>query len=454
MSESLLQKARFDTLQLSMRVTAAALLAAAFAAVIMNIQPYMKYENFWVYVWDPGLLGLTAWRTWLFINVLLTILMNSFTSLIVESTIPPFLWLLNPEFFIYLALTEAVVEAFMAAARFFPIPLAYIIAVFPPEQWLLFWPSIRWMVIGYAAISCVWSIYFLLFQVLAISAIITGILFVLRVKTKYLFSSFIFIQSSFGLAALTGHVSMGTPLTSIFLTSNVIFQQLLFGGVSGALARFLTSPLFFSALACYLYMEVGLLLVYISEIVSPASERGEKVARQLRTVEELAAASSKMELRERVPLSKEASGLLEKLAEMKIFSKPETARLEVLHDLRRLKAYVEEVFLRVPNAHSTLSAKDAAPKMASLVRSSLTGMLLRVCGVIALSFICFTALFVLRQVGAPLLVVESLEVAQPEIVLVLLLPIVFSFSMAATIIRTVTRGNRRKERGGEEGSLR
>ncbi|MBS7287860.1 MAG: hypothetical protein KIH01_03720 [Candidatus Freyarchaeota archaeon] len=435
-----------------MRVTAVVLLAAAFATVFMNIQPYMKYENFWVYVWDPGLLGLTAWRIWLFINVILTILMSSFTSLIVESTIPPLLWLLNPEFFIYLALTEAVVETFTAAIRFFPIPLAYIIAAFPPEQWLLFWPSIRWIVLSYAATSCVWSIYFLLFQVLAISAIITGVLFLLRVKTKYLFSSFISIQSSFGLAALTGHVNMGTPLTSIFLTPNVIFQQLLFGGASGALARFLMSPLFFSALACYLYIEAGLLLVYISEIISQASERGEKVERQLRVVEELAAASSMIELRERVTLSKEASILLERLAEMKIFSKPEAARVEALHDMRILKAYVEDVFLRVPDARLTLSTKDAAPKVTSLIRSSLTGMLLRVCGVIALSFICFTALFVLRQVGAPLLVVESLEVAQPEIVLVLLLPIVFSFSMAATIIRTLTRGSKRREGSGEEGS--
>lgn len=431
-----------------MRAAAAVLLIVTFTVVFTNIQPYMKYEGFWVYIWDLGMAGLTAWRTWMFINVLLTMLMNAFTSLIVESIIPPIFWLFDPRLFIYLALAEAVVEVFMAAAYFYPIPLAYIIVAFPPGQWLLFWPSVRWMVLGYAATSCVWSIYFLLFQLLALGAVASGALFVSKIKVKYLFSSFTFTLSSFGLAALTGHVNIGTPLTSLFLTSNVFFQQLLFGGVSGALASFLTSPLFFSALACYLYLEVGLLLVYISEITSPASERGERVAKQLRIVEELAAASSMMELGESVPLSKEALDFLKGLVEMKIFSRPEAAKIEVLHDLRRLKAYLEEVFLKVPNSRSTLSAKDAAPKIKPLIRSSLTGMLLRVSGVIVLSFICFTALFVLRQIGAPLPVVESIEVAQPEIVLVLLLPIVFSFSMAATIIKTMSKSNRRKERGG------
>lgn len=433
-----------------MRVAAAVLLLVTFTVVFTNIQPYMRYEGSLVYVWNLGIAGLAAWRTWMFINLFLTIIMNAFTSLIIESIISPIFWLLDPKLFVYLALAEAVVEAFMAAAHFYPIPLAYIIIAFPPEQWLLFWPFIRWMVLGYAATSCVWSIYFLLFQLLAVGAIVSGALFVLKIKVKYLFSSFTFTLSSFGLAALTGHVNIGTPLTSFFLTSNVLFRQLLFGGVSGALASFLTSPLFFSALACYLYLEVGLLLVYISEITSPASERGAKVAKQLRIVEELVAASNMMELGESVSISREASDFLKGLVKMKIFSRPEVAKIEVLHDLRRLKTYLEEVFLKVPNSRSTLSAKDAAPKIKPLIKSSLTGMLLRVSGVTVLSFICFTALFVLQQIGAPLPVVESIEVSQPEIVLVLLLPTVFSFSMAAKIIKTMGKSKRKEEKRKEE----
>nr|MDO8090553.1 hypothetical protein [Candidatus Sigynarchaeota archaeon] len=49
----------------------------------------------------------------------------------------------------------------------------------------------------------------------------------------------------------------------------------------------------------------------------------------------------------------------------------------------------------------------------------------------------FAALIALRQVGAPLSVIESIEVSQPEVVLILLLPIAFSFPMAAFIISLV-----------------
>ncbi|MEM3568735.1 MAG: hypothetical protein QXI20_04265, partial [Candidatus Jordarchaeales archaeon] len=101
---------------MGMRAAAAVLLIVTFTVVFTNIQPYMKYEGFWVYIWDLGMAGLTAWRTWMFINVLLTMLMNAFTSLIVESIIPPIFWLFDPRLFIYLALAEAVVEVFMAAA--------------------------------------------------------------------------------------------------------------------------------------------------------------------------------------------------------------------------------------------------------------------------------------------------------------------------------------------------
>nr|HDO81439.1 hypothetical protein [Candidatus Bathyarchaeota archaeon] len=433
---------------MGVRAVAATLFVTAFMVVFTSVQPYMQYEGLLVYIWDTGLLGITAWRVWLFTNVLVTVMMGELTAQLTKLAIPPVLWFIYPQAYSYFLLAQSMMETFMAANYFYPIPLAYILLGFPVEQWLIFWPYIRNAVLSYAAFSCIWSIYFLLFQVLAAIALITGVFFVIKVKTKFLFSSFAAIQAAFGLAALTGHVSMGTPLTSSFLTANVFFQQILFGGVQRALTSFLTSPLFLSALACYLYVEAGLLLIYMMELVSPITERGRRVERQLRIVDELVNASTMLELGERVSLSKEAKEFLEKMTEMKIFSKPEAAKMEALHDLRRLKAYVEQIYLEIPDSRETLSARAAMPEITPLIRSSLTGIALRVCGVIALSFICFTVLFVLRQIGAPLPIIESIEVVQPEIVLILLLPIVFSFSMAATVIRAITkRGKERTEEG-------
>ncbi|MEM1885325.1 MAG: hypothetical protein QXZ24_06935, partial [Candidatus Jordarchaeales archaeon] len=58
----------------------AVLFVAMFSAVYSNIQPYMKYENIWVYIWDPGLLGIVAWRARFFIVFVVTMLVNASTS--------------------------------------------------------------------------------------------------------------------------------------------------------------------------------------------------------------------------------------------------------------------------------------------------------------------------------------------------------------------------------------
>lgn len=429
---------------------AAVLFVITFGAVYSNIQPYMRYENVWVYIWDPGLLGIAAWRARFFIVVATTMLVNACTSLVVDSSLPIFLALIEPKLFYMYAVTEAVVESFIAALYFFPLPIAYVIASLPPGQLLLIWPLVRWAVLGYAASSCIWSIYFSLFQVLALGSIVTGALFALKVKVKYLFSSFILVVSSFGLAALTGHVNVGAP-ASFPLASNAALQYLVFGGVLGAIRSFLASPIFLASFVCYLYVEVGLLLVYVSEVTSPLYERGENVVKQLRAVDELASAFSSIEMGGEVQLSKDALEFFEKLRKMKIFSKPEAAKLEVFHDVRRLKTYVEEVFLRIPEARLTLSTGSATPKVTSLLRASLRNVMLRVCTVSVLSLVCLASTFVLYQTGAPLIVLESIETSQPEIVLITLLPLVLSFSMASTIIKVAVRGRKREreEAGGK-----
>ncbi|MEM1658632.1 MAG: hypothetical protein QXK94_06325 [Candidatus Jordarchaeales archaeon] len=415
-----------------------------FSAVYSNIQPYMKYENIWVYIWDPGLLGIVAWRARFFIVFVVTMLVNASTSLVVESSLPVLFVLFEPKLFFMYAMVEAIVEAFIAAIYFSPLPIAYLIASLSPEQLLLIWPSVRWALLGYASLSCVWSIYFLLFQVLALGSIVAGALFALKVRVKYLFSSFILVVSSFGLAALTGHANIGAP-AGFSLASNAIFQYLVFGGMLGVLESFLTSPIFLISLICYLYVEIGLFFVYVSELTSPLYERSETVAKQLRAVDELASASNAMEMGGGVQLSKEALEFLEKLMKMKIFSSPEAAKLEVLHDARRLKTYMEEVFLKIPEARLTLSAGSVTIKATSLLKSSLKNVALRVCAVAVLSFVCLTSTFVLYQAGAPLIVLESIETSQPEIVLITLLPIALSFSMASTLIKLAARSGKKKE---------
>ncbi|MEM2146514.1 MAG: hypothetical protein QW279_14225 [Candidatus Jordarchaeaceae archaeon] len=118
---------------------------------------------------------------------------------------------------------------------------------------------------------------------------------------------------------------------------------------------------------------------------------------------------------------------------------------EALHDIRRLQAYIDKVYTEIPGAKDTLTAAAAAPSFSKVTRSAVIGTLLRVGGVIIFSFICFATLIVLNQVGAPLPVIESIEVSQPEVVLALLLPIAFSFPMAAYLIGFVKEYGKKRE---------
>ncbi|MGQ9720185.1 MAG: hypothetical protein ACUVXA_02555 [Candidatus Jordarchaeum sp.] len=257
---------------------------------------------------------------------------------------------------------------------------------------------------------------------------------------KYLVSSFICMQTMLGLAALTQIINIGLPVNTPFFSSSFFFIEILYGGVAGATVAFLTSPLFFVALICYLYLEIGFQVIYMDEVTSPALERRKMIEQQLKVVEEIALAPEELATeggkevsKTRLSISEEAVKFLRNIIEMKVFKKKRVEK-EAISDIRRLQAYVDKVYTEIPGSRETLTAVAAAPSFNKVTRSAIIGTLLRVGGLIIFSFICFAALIALRQFGVPLSVVESIEVSQPEIVLVLLLPIAFSFPMAAFII--------------------
>jgi hypothetical protein len=161
--------------------------------------------------------------------------------------------------------------------------------------------------------------------------------------------------------------------------------------------------------------------------------------------EEVVAEEKKETSKTRPTLSEEAIKFLRNIIEMKIFRKKKVEK-EAIHDIRRLQAYVDKVYTEIPGARETLTAVAAAPEFGKVTRSALIGTLLRVGGVILFSFICFAALIALNQVGVPLSVIESVEVSQPEIVLVLLLPVAFSFPMAAYIIGFVKEHGKKEQK--------
>jgi len=439
--------------KLSLRIVAAVSLLGSLLTVLTNVWSFVLHEiryyewstNTWytfyrpIEIWSFGNFGVFIgdfWRLLQFVFTLMVRELDKFTAQIFTPLAQlPFLLYEN------IFLLEYYAELFTSRVWFYPFPLSMLLNSYSVEY--LFWPSLWVMVLGDLAITTLWSFYYFLFPLLLLIAIVTGVVFVLKIRMRYLISSFICMQTVLALAALTEIINIGLPSNTLFFSSTSFFIELLYGGVAGAAAAFLTSPLFFAALICYLYVEIGFQVIYMDEVTSPALERRKMIEQQLRVVEEIASAPEELATGEekeasgrKLNLSEEAIKFLRNIIEMKVFKKKRVEK-EAVHDIRRLQAYVEKVYTEIPGARESLTAAAAAPGFGKVARSAVVGTLLRLGGVIVFSFICFAALIALRQVGAPLSVIESIEVSQPEVVLILLLPIAFSFPMAAFIISLV-----------------
>ena len=441
--------------KLSLRIVAAVSFLGSLLVILTNIWSYVIKEvryydwnsNMWhtlyyknIEIWNPGNFHVFLNDFWRLIQYVFTIMIRELDKIAAQIFLPD-LAKLVPTFYDNILFLEYYAELFTSIMWFDPFHLSLFLNSFQVEY--LIWPYLWTIILNDLAINAFWSFYYFLFPLLLLIAIITGVVFVWKIRMRYLVSSFICMQTLLALAALTQIINIGLPSNTLFFSSTSFFIEILYGGVAGAAITFLTSPLFFAALICYLYLEIGFQVIYMDEVTSPALERRKMIGEQLKVVEEIASAPEELVVegekevsKTKLTISEEAIKFLRNIIEMKIFRKKKVEK-EAVSDIRRLQAYVDKVYTEIPGSRETLTAVAAAPSFGKVTRSAIMGTLLRVGGIIVFSFICFAALIALRQIGVPLSVIESIEVSQPEIVLVLLLPIAFSFPMAAFIIGLV-----------------
>ncbi|GEM_PF-3927661 len=453
--------------KLSLRIVATVSFLSSLLVVLTNVWSHVLREvrfydgssNTWYTfykifeVWSPNNFGIFVGDLWRLIDFIFTIMVRELDKAAGQIFLPP-LAQLSSNFYENILVLEFFAELFTSKIWFYPYPLSLLLSSVQMEY--LIWPNLWTIVLGDLAITTLWSLYYFLFPLLLLVALITGVVFIWKIKMKYLVSSFICLQSTLALAALTQMVNIGLASNTLFFSSTSFFIQILYGGVTGAAISFLTSPLFFSALVSYLYVEIGFQVIYMDEVTSPALERRKMIEEQLKVVEEIALAPEELATdggkeASKIPstLSEEAIKFLRSIIEMKIFRKKKVEK-EAVHDIRRLQAYVEKIYTEIPGARETLTAVAASPGFGKVARSAIVGTLLRVGGVILFSFMCFMVLLALKQFGVPLSIIESIEVSQPEAVLVLLLPIAFSFPMAAFIIGFVKEYGKKQTRKEEK----
>jgi hypothetical protein len=113
--------------------------------------------------------------------------------------------------------------------------------------------------------------------------------------------------------------------------------------------------------------------------------------------------------------------------------------LDAVSDVRRLQIYVDDLLHSDPNARDELTAKAAAPSSSYVIGSTITGSAIRFLTVVAVSFILMSPNVIRMLLNLPMGIENSVEMLQPEIVVLFLVPIVGLFPFTAAIISWMSK---------------
>ncbi len=288
------------------------------------------------------------------------------------------------------------------------------------------------------------SIYFLGFQLLFLAAIIAGILSLFRISGRLTSMCFV---SMIGLAMLGAAAPSLTFLdtsTSLFgptwsTDSNIFINP----GV------FFTSTIFLVAILCYIYLEASYQVVYFHSLIEPPSIREEQLRRQLSRLRSDAAQEVPVRRDAEIPVPKvlqrmlgsEAFRVMREVIEKKLLRREWLVELEEAHEIRRLNAFVDNLFRVDAEAEATLTARAAAPSLSKMAVLSIVSTVVRFIGIIVISYLSFYPLFVIGS-NAPSIIVESVDFQfLTEKILLLLLPLCLLFPLSSTIISRLRQRN-------------
>ncbi|MCK5390526.1 MAG: hypothetical protein KAJ36_08540, partial [Candidatus Thorarchaeota archaeon] len=108
--------------------------------------------------------------------------------------------------------------------------------------------------------------------------------------------------------------------------------------------------------------------------------------------------------------------------------------LDAVSDVRRLQIYVDNLLQTDSKARDELTAKAAAPSSMYVIGSTITGFAIRFLSVVAIAFLLMSPVVLTSLLDLPIGIWASMEILQPEMMLLLFLPVVLLFPFIAMVI--------------------
>jgi hypothetical protein len=201
------------------------------------------------------------------------------------------------------------------------------------------------------------------------------------------------------------------------------------------------------ALVSFAYLEVSYQMIYSYSVGKPVEDREETLKKQLLALRQATRKQDAIERGEKVSTTSmsrstgaTAFSFLREAMERKVMGGQSALEsLDAVSDVRRLQIYVDELLQSDSRARDELTAKAAAPSSSYVIGSTITGSAIRFLTVVAVSFILMSPNVVRMLLNLPIGIENSVEMLQPEIVILFLVPVVGLFPFTAAVISWIAK---------------
>ncbi|MFX1312239.1 MAG: hypothetical protein ACFFHD_06465 [Promethearchaeota archaeon] len=228
---------------------------------------------------------------------------------------------------------------------------------------------------------------------------------------------------------------------------------------------FISSPVILFAIISYVYLELAFQIDYTDNVTKPSLERSDRLEAQLNVLEReshfIIANVDKIkeeakkrreeieaEQKESLTIGKFFSktgkrfSYVKEMIERRKLEEEEKKLVTAASKTRRLGRYIERLFREDLESRDTLTASSSAPRSKNLITSTLINFTYRVGLLLIISFIIIHPHWFLDTViQLPDSITESVAMYSPEVIIILLLPIMLLFPVISQLISFIKHRN-------------
>ena len=220
--------------------------------------------------------------------------------------------------------------------------------------------------------------------------------------------------------------------------------------------QFLASPVILLAIISYIYLELAFQINYTDTVTRPSLQRRDRLEAQLKILEseshfvvanidkikeEAKKRKEELQIEGKASVNKfllkleERFSYVKEMIEKRKLEEEEKKLITAASKTRRLGSYIERLFREDPEARDTLTARSSTPKAKVLALSTLINFISRLVILILISFVIIHPhWFFVHVFNLPPAITDSVAMYSPEVVIILLIPIILVFPVISKII--------------------